>query len=144
MSPGSSRTEAAQRFRIGELASQCGVSRDAIRFYEREELLPRPRRTPSKHRIYDYRASAQVRFIRRAQELGLSLADIRHLLAVRDANAVEACREAADVLGARLKAYEERITAFETYRQRLQDGLRRCRDTGSGPCPFLADLQSER
>jgi len=37
--------------RIGELATRCRVSRDTIRFYEREGLLPRPRRTPSQHRV---------------------------------------------------------------------------------------------
>ena len=41
--------------KIGELAIRCGVSRDTIRFYEREGLLPRPGRTPSQYRVYDSR-----------------------------------------------------------------------------------------
>ena len=143
MGPRSRLAAAAERFRIGELATQGGVSRDAIRFYEREGLLPRPRRTPSRHRIYDHRAIEQIRFIRRAQDLGLSLADIRQLLALREVSGPGACRQVVVVLAARLKAYEERIAAHETYRERLRDGLRRCRDTGSGPCPFMEDLQTD-
>jgi MerR family copper efflux transcriptional regulator len=123
MSPRPRLAATAQRFRIGELATQGGVSRDAIRFYEREGLLPRPRRTPSKHRVYDHRAIEQIHFIRRAQDMGLSLADIRRLLALRDANGARACQEAADVLAARLGAYEERIAAFEAYRERLREAV---------------------
>lgn len=136
-----SRLHAApERFRIGELATRGEVSRDAIRFYEREGLLPRPRRTPSRHRVYDQRAVEHLRFIRRCQELGLSLADIRSLHPVRDGSDAAACRRLAETLGARLQAYEERIEAFETYRRRLQQALRRCRVDGSGTCELLTDL----
>ena len=38
--------------RIGDLAERCGVSRDALRFYERERLLPPPRRSASGYRLY--------------------------------------------------------------------------------------------
>lgn len=129
-----------ERFRIGELAEQSGVSRDAIRFYEREGLLPRPRRSASRHRLYDHRAVTHVRFIRRSQELGLSLADIRRLLPVREADGPAASRRVTEVLEARLKAYEERIAAFETFRRRLTEGLRRCRDGADGARRLLVEL----
>ena len=131
-----------ERFRIGALAAWCAVSRDAIRFYEREGLLPRPRRTPSRHRLYDQRAVVQVRLIRRAQELGLSLADIRRLLPLRDSTSAGTCRRVSEILQTRLEAYESRIASFENYRKRLAEGVRRCRQNGAGECRFLTDLAS--
>ena len=129
-----------ERIRIGELAARCNVSRDTIRFYEREGLLPRPRRTASRHRVYDDRAVNQVRFIRRSQGLGLSLGDIRRLLPLRDSSGPGASRRAAEVLGERLEVYEERIATFDRFRQLLKEGLRRCRESGSGSCQLLVDL----
>ena len=73
------------RIRIGELAEEAGVSRDTIRFYERAGLLPKPRRTATRHRVYDHDVAQQIRFIRRAQDLGLTLDDIRQLIELREA-----------------------------------------------------------
>ena len=128
-----------ERIRIGELAARCGVTRDTIRFYEREGLLPRPRRTASRHRVYDGRAEEQVRFIRRSQVLGLSLGDIRRLLPLRESGAA-ACHRAAEILRARLDAYEERIATFDRFRELLKEGLGRCDESGSGSCRLLVDL----
>jgi DNA-binding transcriptional MerR regulator len=58
---------------IGDLAGACGVSRDTLRFYERERLLPPARRTASGYRLYGQDDAGRVRFIRRAQAIGLTL-----------------------------------------------------------------------
>jgi DNA-binding transcriptional MerR regulator len=58
--------------KIGELAERCGVSRDTIRFYEREGLLPRPQRTPALYRVYGDEDEGRLLFIRQAQALGLT------------------------------------------------------------------------
>lgn len=61
---------------IGELAKACGVSADTVRFYERQKLLPRPRRSASGYRLFGADDAARVRFVRRAQATGLTLDDI--------------------------------------------------------------------
>jgi DNA-binding transcriptional MerR regulator len=71
---------------IGRLAGACGVSRDTVRFYERERLLPPARRTASGYRLYGEDEARRVRFIRRAQSMGLTLDDIRELLRVQRLN----------------------------------------------------------
>jgi len=70
--------------KIGELAARYGVSRDTVRFYERPGLLRTPRRTAARHRRYDREAVVRLRFIRGAQQLGLTLDDIRQLLRLRE------------------------------------------------------------
>ena len=56
---------------IGRLAKLSGVRPDTIRFYERNGLLPKPSRTASGYRVYDAAALNQMRFICKAQALGL-------------------------------------------------------------------------
>jgi MerR family transcriptional regulator, mercuric resistance operon regulatory protein len=69
---------------VGQLASRAGVRSDTIRYYERSGLLPRPHRTDGEHRRYGAADVDRLLFIRGAQRLGLRLAEIRDLLAVRD------------------------------------------------------------
>ncbi|MEO7474382.1 MAG: MerR family transcriptional regulator, partial [Gemmatimonadales bacterium] len=66
--------------RISDIAKQAGVNVQTLRFYERRGLLPQPVRLASGYRNYDRAAVRRVRFIKRAQELGFTLAEINELL----------------------------------------------------------------
>jgi MerR family copper efflux transcriptional regulator len=68
--------------KVGEVASGAGVNLQTVRFYEREGLLPAPPRLTSGYRMFPDSAVLRVRFIKRAQELGFSLTEIRDLLAL--------------------------------------------------------------
>lgn len=74
-----------QALRIGELASRVGVTTDAIRYYEREGLLPRPPRTDRGYRQYGERAIETVRFVRNAIRIGFSVKQVAAFLRARDA-----------------------------------------------------------
>ncbi|MGH7685639.1 MAG: MerR family transcriptional regulator [Candidatus Dormibacteria bacterium] len=75
---------------IGSMARQCGVSASLLRFWEAEGLLPAVTRTESGYRAYDTEAEARVRFIQRAQALGLSLEEVRQLLDAADGHGGDA------------------------------------------------------
>lgn len=66
--------------RTGELARNAGVNLQTIRFYEREGLLPKPVRTPSGYRSYQQSDLERVLFIKKNQELGFTLAEIKQLI----------------------------------------------------------------
>src|SRR6516164_9728627 len=68
---------------IGRLAKEAGVNLETVRYYERRGLLQRPPRSASGYRLFPADAARRLRFIRRAQELGFSLAEIRELLSLR-------------------------------------------------------------
>src|SRR5713101_5119376 len=68
---------------IGRLAKQAGLNLETVRFYERRGLLPKPPRTASRYRLFPADAARRLRFIRRTQELGLSLTEIGDLLSLR-------------------------------------------------------------
>ena len=60
---------------ISGLSRESGVNLETIRFYERSELLPKPKRSASGYRHYEEADIRRVRFIRRGRELGFSLED---------------------------------------------------------------------
>lgn len=70
--------------RIGELAEHSGVPAKTIRFYESSGLLPAPNRTPGGYRDYDPAALPRLAFVRASQARGLSLAEVRQVIDVRE------------------------------------------------------------
>jgi MerR family copper efflux transcriptional regulator len=125
---------------IGPLARSAGVGIDTVRYYEREGLLPPPRRTPSGYRSYTRETVGRLHFIRRAKDLGFSLDDIRDLLALSTdrEHGVHGVRQRAE---SRLADVERRLREL----RRVQRGLKQLIDAcpGHGPldtCPILAAL----
>jgi len=69
--------------KTAQLANEGGVNVETIRYYERHGLLPKPPRTPSGYRVFSEEAVARLRFIKRSQELGFSLKEVKELQALR-------------------------------------------------------------
>lgn len=65
---------------IGKLAKAAGVGVETIRFYERKGIVRKPQRRESGFRLYDAEEALRVRFVKRAQELGFTLREIKELL----------------------------------------------------------------
>lgn len=124
---------------IGELAQQCGVSRDALRFYEREGLLAPPRRSLAGYRIYGESEIARLQFIRRAQATGLTLDDIRELLRVQHLQEPEACHRVAARLRDRIGMIDHKIAELRNFRREMARGLARCEE-GAGSCPVVKNF----
>jgi DNA-binding transcriptional MerR regulator len=71
--------------RIGELARRSGLAATTLRDYEKAGLLPRSPRTASGYRTYEADALPRLAFIRAAQAVGLTIAEIREVVGIRDA-----------------------------------------------------------
>ena len=129
--------------KIGEVAERGGVNLQTIRYYEREGLLPEPPRLASGYRIFPKGAVRRVRFIKRAQELGFSLAEIRDLLSLRehaDAGAQQMCERAK----AKIADIEEKIRTLRAMKNALNRLAERC--PGCGPlsdCPIVDALDAK-
>lgn len=133
-------TETAHHMRIGAVARECGVSIDTIRYYEREGLLPPPRRRASGYREYDHAAIRQLRFIRSAKHLGFSLDDIRELLTLTSdrEHGVKGVKQRAQ---ARLRAIDERMEQLGRMREGLRTLIEDCPGHGAlEECPILRTL----
>jgi DNA-binding transcriptional MerR regulator len=69
---------------IGQMAEQCSISRDTIRYYEKLGLLPLARRTPSGYRVYSDETVRRLRVIRNGIQFGFSLKELAGFLSSRD------------------------------------------------------------
>jgi DNA-binding transcriptional MerR regulator len=105
--------------RIGELAQELELNPRTLRFYESVGLLPEPDRTPSGYRDYADDALDRVRFIKSAQRLGLSLDDIKEILAFKDRGELP-CDYVLSVIDKEADALDQRIAEL----QALRDDLR--------------------
>ncbi len=125
---------------IGRVANEAGVSVETVRFYERKRLIEQPRRPSSGYRTYDRDAVERIRFIRQAQQLGFTLAEIRELLSLR----VDPQTNCADVKGraeAKVAEVDQKIRALRAMRRALVEISEKCTGEGvTSDCPILEAL----
>src|SRR5229473_8270480 len=124
---------------IGEVARRAGVSIDTLRYYERLKLLPRPRRSSGGFRLFASEHIERVQFIKQAQDLGLSLDEIKGLLATGGA---DECRKVRDLLQRKLTELDERLKSMKGFRRVLARHLSACevelkQHSDSACCPVL-------
>jgi len=104
---------------IGALAQRTDVPTKTIRYYEDVGLMPEPPRTPGGYRDYGEDAAARLGFIRAAQSVGLSLGEIREVLAFRDRGETP-CAHVASLIERRAAELSVRIAALERMRRDLE------------------------
>jgi MerR family mercuric resistance operon transcriptional regulator len=128
--------------KIGEVAERGGVNLQTIRYYEREQLLPEPPRLASGYRTFPESAVRRVRFIKRAQELGFSLAEVRELLSLRE-DADAGAQHMRERTRAKVANIEEKIRTLQAMKDVLNALAESC--PGCGPlseCPILDALDA--
>lgn len=124
---------------IGAVAKRCGLSVDAIRFYERNSLLPYPPRTQGGFRQYDESDFETLGFIRRAQGLGFTLKEVRELLELRGSR-LQPCAPVRRLLEQKLFQVHRKLADLEELEHELRLALRSCSREmrkRSAHCPLL-------
>ncbi len=101
--------------KIGEVARRMGMATSALRFYEEVGLLPEPERTPSGYREYDPSVIDRLAFIRAGQAVGLTLADLKEVLRIRDEDQAP-CRHVTELIEVRIAEVDEQIEALRRLR----------------------------
>ncbi|MDE3013516.1 MAG: MerR family transcriptional regulator [Gemmatimonadota bacterium] len=128
---------------IGALAEAVGVGRETIRFYERRGLIPDPPRSTAGYREYSYETVQRVRFIKRAQELGFTLAEISELLELRIRDP-SVCGVAARNARTKLAQAEAKIEDLDRIGAALRRLVEQCgAQEATGDCPILEQLDAE-
>jgi Hg(II)-responsive transcriptional regulator len=124
-----------------ELARRAGVNVETLRFYERKGLLPEPPRRASGYRQYPADDVRRIRFIKRAQELGFTLGEVRELLAlrVRPGTTAADVRERAQRKLTDVRRKMAELAAIERALVKLTES---CDGRGpTGECPILHHLE---
>jgi|SRR5579859_446482 len=131
---------------IGIVAKKIGLSVDAIRFYERNGLLPRPPRTDGGFRRYGENDVETLAFIRRVQGLGFKLSEIHGLLQLRGKR-LQPCAPVQRRVQVKLADVQQKLKDLHKLERELRSALRRCNRElrkRDGHCPILSEKTKPR
>jgi DNA-binding transcriptional MerR regulator len=133
-----------ENYRIGEIAQRAGVSVPAVRYYERLGLLVKALRTGSGNRRYPAETIERIRFVRQAQANGLTLAEIRELIALKTRGGTRRCRQVQQLLAAKIGQLDDQRAQLDDFRRTLQSLADQCEEslsTAPDPeCPVIAKI----
>jgi MerR family mercuric resistance operon transcriptional regulator len=121
---------------IGTLARAAGIGVETVRFYQRRGLLAEPPRAGGIRR-YSPADLDRLRFIKRAQAAGFTLAEIGELVAL---DASEDRPRARELAKARIVALDTRIAELKEARASLALLAKECGEDRTGPCPIIASF----
>ncbi|WP_170006499.1 MerR family transcriptional regulator [Bacillus fonticola] len=124
-----------------EVAKECHVNVETIRYYERRNLIPEVPRTASGYRVFPAEIVHRIKFIRRAQELDFTLSEIKNLISITENDNDFTSQEIQQFANHKLAEIESKIIGLKSVQSMLQDLLERC--SGKGPiceCPIIQSL----
>ena len=134
---------------IGELAKRTTLSIDAIRFYEKRELLPKATRSTGGFRLYTTGDVEQLQFIRQMHEMGFSLREIRELIELRTRK-VAACESVRELLRDKLVGIRAKMHELQNLESELMADLRKCNKElkrrqrhAASACPVLEQVTAK-
>lgn len=103
---------------VGEVARATGVGVQTLHYYEREGIIAPPARTAAGYRQYDGATIGRIRFVRKAQALGLSLDEIKEVLALA-ARGTSPCGRVQAALAQKLADVDRRLEQLQSFREEL-------------------------
>ena len=132
------------KVKIGELSKMTGCPVVTIRYYEKEGLLPKPDRTEANYRLYEEEDIERLRFILHCRHHGMTLSEIRELLAFKD-NPQESCDWINTLIEKHIAGVEKQIESLMHLKSHLVALLHKCsggKKTGCGILQSLSDANS--
>ena len=122
---------------ISKLAKELDIGIETIRFYERKGLIEQPKKPVNGYRDYSDSIVNRVKFIRRAQRIGFSLAEIMTLLRIDE----QPCSSVKTIALVKLKVIEDKIEELNNFGSSLQLIVEQCNENPKEQlCPFLETL----
>lgn len=130
-------------YHVGEIAKRCDVNKETLRYYERVGLIPEPSRTNAGYRKYPEETVNRLKFIKRMQDLGFSLAEIDKLLGVVDKDD-DRCLDMYEFVVQKIEEVQKKIRDFKKIEQMLINLRERCPDDKSlHECPIIETLMDD-
>lgn len=116
---------------------------ESVRYYEEQELLSKPPRSAAGYRLYSPQTAMRIRFIKRAQELGFTLREVKELLSLADHDGTD-CSDVRVLAQAKVDEIREKIGVLEQMRIALQSVTDACHGTGSAlKCSIVESFRSD-
>lgn len=108
--------------KVGAVAKAAGVGVQTLHYYERLGLLPKSQRSTANYRIYSSDAIRRVKFIKKAQAIGMTLEETKHILNLKERGRAP-CGKVAELGERHLREINTRLTQLRKYRRALADAL---------------------
>jgi MerR family transcriptional regulator, mercuric resistance operon regulatory protein len=124
---------------IGHIARSAGVNVETVRYYQRRGLVNLPAKRMPGFRYYAPETANRVRFIKRAQALGMSLKEVQRLLKL---DAKGACKETRSLALEKLTLVERKLVDLARLRDVLRDLVAACDQPHGASCPIIEQLES--
>ena len=124
---------------IGELSNRTGCIVETIRFYERIGIMPDPPRSPGGQRIYNDEHEKRLTFIRRGNELGFSLKEVREMLGMVDGGDYS-CDDIQAIAVAHIEDVKHKIADLRKIKKVLENMAKQMRN---GHCARMPDRRSD-
>ncbi len=126
---------------MSQLAKNAGVNIETIRYYERLGLISEPPRTESGYRSFPPEVVQRIKFIKRSQDLGFTLAEINKLITMTESESF-GCREVREFASQKILEIELKIHDLQNIKNVLQDLASKCSEEGAtNTCPIIEKLQ---
>jgi MerR family mercuric resistance operon transcriptional regulator len=125
---------------IGHIAYAAGVNVETVRYYQRRGLVSLPPKRTRGFRYYTPETASRVRFIKRAQALGMSLKEVQRLINI---DAKGACKETRALAVAKLALVESKLIELARLRDVLRDLVAACDQPHGASCPIIERLETE-
>lgn len=127
-------------YTIAGLAAAAGVHVETVRYYQRLRLMPEPPRPVRSIRRYTEADAQRLRFIKRSQAMGFTLAEVTNLLTLQ---ARQSCRATRELAVTKLRLLDERIRELLALREELASLVAQCdANTQEAKCPVIERLAS--
>jgi DNA-binding transcriptional MerR regulator len=108
--------------KVGAVAKAAGVGVQTLHYYERLGLLPKPQRSTVNYRLYSSDAIRRVKFIKKAQAIGLTLEETKQILDLKERGRAP-CGKVAELGGRHMREIDMRLAELRKYRRALADAL---------------------
>ena len=127
---------------IGEVAAKSGLSRKALRLYEKAGILPVPRRTGSGYRVYGPETLALLAFVAQARRLGFRLDEVKSIVTLKPSGRTP-CSHVSDLVHMKLENIERALVDLAEVRGQLRALLRSSQSRqrrSAAVCPCIEHL----
>ena len=108
--------------KVGMVAKAAGVGVQTLHYYERLGLLAKPQRSSANYRLYSQEAVRRIRFIKKAQAVGLTLEETKQILDLK-ARGRAPCRKVAELGEKHFAEIDARLAQLRAYRRALARAL---------------------
>jgi len=124
---------------ISKVAKALGINIETVRFYERKGQIEQPQKPDVGYRYYSEKTIDCIRFIKHAQQLGFTLAEIANLLTLND----HPCYQVHELAQHKLSSVQKKLSDLEQLEKALQNLVKQCQSNDDiSHCPIIDSLRS--